>query len=57
MVLNIHVDVPFIKVSRAYGRRLILHYIGIVSFFMAVILKTNWRVGPKISIVNILISD
>ena len=44
---------PLIKVRITDGRGLILHYIGILSFFMAAIPK--WRVGPKISSVNILI--
>ena len=38
MVLN--KDVVLINVSITDGRRLILHYIDIVSFFTAVILKT-----------------
>ena len=47
---------PLIKVSITDGRRLISHYIGFLSFFMAVILKpSNWRVGPKRSSVYILI--
>ena len=33
-------DVLLIKVSNTDGRMLILHYIGILSFFMAAILKT-----------------
>ena len=37
-VLNI--DVLLIKVNNTDGRMLILHYIGILSFFMAAILKT-----------------
>ena len=32
---------PLIKVSITDGRRLILHYIGILSFFMAAILKPS----------------
>ena len=32
---------PLIKVIITNGRRLILHYIGIVSFFMAAILKPS----------------
>ena len=38
MVLN--TDVLLIKVSITDGRRLILHYAGFWSFFMAAILKT-----------------
>ena len=34
------IDVLLIKVSNTDGRMLILHYIGILSFFMAAILKT-----------------
>ena len=37
-VLNI--DILLIKVSNTDGRRLILHYIGILSFFTVIILKT-----------------
>ena len=44
-----------INVSITYGRRLILHYIGILSFFMAAILKQSKMAGPKISSVNIVI--
>ena len=36
---------PLIKVSITDGRRLILHYIGILSFFMAVILKPSKKAG------------
>ena len=32
---------PLIKVSITYGRRLILHYIGILSSFMVAILKSS----------------
>ena len=32
---------PLIKVSIIGGRRLILHYIGLLSFFMAAILKPS----------------
>ena len=55
MVLDI--GVLLIKGIITDGRRLMLHYIGILPFFMAAILKTHpkWRVGPKISSVNILI--
>ena len=54
MVLN--KDVLLIKVSITDSRRLILHYI-VFCFFTAAILKNHpkWRVGPKISSVNILI--
>ena len=38
-ILNI--NGPLMKVSVIEGRRLILHYIGILSFFMAAILKTS----------------
>ena len=34
-----------IKVSITDGRRLILHYIGILSFFMAAILKPSKMAG------------
>ena len=34
------IDVLLIKVSNTDGRMLILRYIGILSFFMAAILKT-----------------
>ena len=53
------IDLLLIKVSITDGRRLILHYIGVLSFFTAVILKTiqNGRVGPKLSSVNILIRN
>ena len=46
-----------IKVSITEGRRLLLHYIVISSFFIVTILKNHpkKRVGPKISNVNILI--
>ena len=55
MVLNI--DVLLIKVSITDCRRLILLYIGVLSFFHGGHLKNHpkWRVGPKISSVNILI--
>ena len=43
MILNI--AGPLIKVSKTDGRRLILHYIGILSFFMAVILKPSKMAG------------
>ena len=36
---------PLIKVSITDGRRLILHYIGILSFFMAAILKPSKMAG------------
>ena len=32
---------PLIKISITDGRRLILHYTGILSFFMAAILKPS----------------
>ena len=54
MILNI--AGPLIKVSITDGRRLILHNIGILSCFMAAILKpSKMAEGPKISSVNILI--
>ena len=55
MVLNI--DVLLIKVSITDGRRLILHYIGILSFFHGGHHENHpkWRVGPKKMSVNILI--
>ena len=43
MVLNI--AVPLVKVGIIDGRRLILHYIGILSFFMAAILKPSKMAG------------
>ena len=49
-----------IKASITDSRRLILHYIGIVVFFMAAVFHSNhskWRVGPKILSVKILILD
>ena len=50
------IDVLLIRVSITDGRRLILHYIGILPFFTAAIFNTQkWRVGPKISSVNISI--
>ena len=54
-VLNI--DVLLIKVSKTDGRRLILHYIGVLSFYHGGHLENHpkCRVGPKISSVNILI--
>ena len=54
-VLNI--DVLLIKVSITDGRRRILHHIGILSFFHSGYLEIHpkWRVGSKISSVNILI--
>ena len=36
---------PLIKVSITDGRRLILQYIGILSFFMAAILKPSKAMG------------
>ena len=54
-VLNI--DALLIKVSITDGMRLILHYIGVLSLFHGGHLENHpkWRVGPKISSVNILI--
>ena len=54
-VLNI--DVLLIKVSITDGRSLILHHIGILSFFHIGYLEIHpkWWVGSKISSVNILI--
>ena len=54
-ILNL--DVLLIKVSITDGRRLILHYIGI--FFHGGHLENHpkWRLGPKISYVNILIRN
>ena len=51
------IDVLLIKVSITDGRRLLLHYIGILPFFTTAVLKKHpkWRVGPKISSANILI--
>ena len=48
-VLNI--DFVLIKVNITDGRRLILHYTGILSFFHGGHLDNHpkWRVGPKIS--------
>ena len=42
-ILNI--DCPLIKVRITDGRRLVLHYIGILSFFMAAILKPSKMAG------------
>ena len=36
---------PLIKVSITDGRRLVLHNIGILSFFMVAILKTSKMAG------------
>ena len=46
-----------INVSNTDGRMLMLHYLGILSFFHGGHLENHskWRVGPKISSVNILI--
>ena len=54
-VLN--TDVLLIKVSNRDGKMLILHYIGIWSFFHGGHLENHpkWRIGPKILSVNILI--
>ena len=47
---------PLIKVSITDGKKLILHYIAILTFSMAANLKpSKMGVGPKISSVNILI--
>ena len=52
----INIAGPLIKVSITDDRRLILHYIGILSFFMAAILKPSKMAGgTKMSSVNILI--
>ena len=42
-ILNI--DVQLMKVSITDGRRLILHFIGILSFFMAAILEPSNMAG------------
>ena len=54
-VLNI--DFLLIKVNITDDRRLILYYVSILSFFHSGHLENHpkWRVGPKISSVNILI--
>ena len=46
-----------IKENITDGRRLILHYVAIVSFFHGGHFENHpkWRVGPEISSVNILI--
>ena len=51
------IDILLIKVSITGGRRAILHYVCSVTFFHGGHLENhpNWRVGPKISSVNILI--
>ena len=36
---------PVIKINRADGRKLMLHYIGTLSFFMAAILKPSKMAG------------
>ena len=41
----INIAGPLIKVSITDGRRLILHYIGILSFFMAAVLKPSKMAG------------
>ena len=41
----LNTDGPLIKVSITDGRRLIFHYISILSFFMAAILKTSKMAG------------
>ena len=43
MILNI--VCPLIKISKTDRRRVILHYIRILSFFMAAILKPSKMVG------------
>ena len=43
MILNI--AGPLIKVSITDGKRLLLHYIDILSFFMAAILKPSKMAG------------
>ena len=53
MILNI--VGPLIKISITVHRRVILHYIRILSFFMAAILKpSKMASGPKILCVDIL---
>ena len=49
-------DVLHINVSIRVDRRLILHYIVILSFFNDGSLENHptWRIGPNISSVNIL---
>ena len=52
------IDVLLIKVGNTDGRMQILHFIGILSFFFHgghLENHTKWRVGPKISNVNIFI--
>ena len=44
------------KISQADGRRLVLHHIGILLFFLGGHIE-NWLEGPKISSVNILITN
>ena len=46
MELNIlNIAGPLIKVSITDGRRLILHYLDILSFFTAAILKPSKKAG------------
>ena len=50
------IDVLLIKVGNTDGRMLVLHYIGILSFYGGHLENhPKWRVGPKILSVNILI--
>ena len=42
---SLNIAGSLIKVSITDGRRLILHYIGILSFFMAAILKPSKVAG------------
>ena len=53
----LNIDALLIKVSNTDGRRLILHYIGILSFSHGGHLETHpkWRVRCKIFSVIILI--
>ena len=44
-VEDLNINGPLIKVSIPDARRLILHYIGILSFFMAAILKPSKMAG------------
>ena len=50
-------DILLIQVTITDGRRAILHYICSLRFFHGGHLENHpkWRVGPKISSVNILI--
>ena len=53
----LNINVLLIKVSITNGRKLILHYIGVLPFFHGGHLENHpkWRVGSKISSINILI--